>query len=74
MCICQNDTVKKKSLFFGGFFFFDFFFLGFFFFKYIKMTCIVQLFLCDDFNSFAAYKIAVPEAKMHIRLIPKYQV
>lgn len=38
------------------------------------MTCIVQLFLSDNFKSFFAGKIAVPEAKIHMRLIPKYWV
>lgn len=38
------------------------------------MTFIVQLFLSGNFKSFVAFKIAVPEAKIHMRLIPKYWV
>lgn len=38
------------------------------------MTCVVQLFVGDNFKTFVAwlYKIAAPDGKMYVRFLLKY--
>lgn len=63
MCICQKWHSKNNVWLYVVFF-------------YIKITCIVQLFVNDNFKSFVAWvcKIAASATKMCMRLLSKYSV